>query len=89
MYWPSWTTSSKPIEEHPIMKNIALTILLIGIITTLLGGYNYMSQENTVEVGSLEITKKKSPFTRWSPMAGISLVVVGVGLLYYSAKKST
>jgi len=70
------------------MKTTATVILIIGILITLFAGYNYVTQEKVVEIGQLEITKKKNHIMDWSPAIGIVVILVGGGLLFYSAKKN-
>lgn len=70
------------------MKNTALGILFVGILITLFAGYNFVTQEKVVDIGQLEITKKKSHIMQWSPAVGIVVILVGGGLLFYSAKKN-
>ena len=70
------------------MKNTALGILFVGILITLFAGYNFVTQEKVVEIGQLEITKKKSHLMDWSPAVGVVVILLGGGLLFISAKKS-
>jgi hypothetical protein len=70
------------------MKNTALGILFIGILITLFAGYNFVTQEKVVEIGQLEITKKKNHLMDWSPAVGVVVMLLGGGLLFYSAKKN-
>lgn len=70
------------------MKTTATVILIIGILITIFAGYNFVTQEKVVEIGQLEITKKKSHIMQWSPAIGIVVMLIGGGLLFYSAKKA-
>lgn len=70
------------------MKNTALGILFVGILITLFAGYNFVTQEKVVEIGQLEITKKKNHVAQWSPAVGVVVMLLGGGLLFYSAKKN-
>lgn len=70
------------------MKTTAITILIIGILITVFAGYDFVTQENVVEIGQLEISKNKSHIMQWSPAVGIVVMLIGGGLLFYSAKKS-
>lgn len=70
------------------MKNTAIIILVIGILMTAFAGYNFVTQEKVVEIGQLEITKNKSHIMQWSPAIGVVVMLIGGGLLFYSAKKA-
>jgi hypothetical protein len=70
------------------MKTTAITILIIGILITVFAGYDFVTQENVVEIGQLEISKNKSHIMQWSPAVGIVVMLIGGGLLFYSAKKA-
>lgn len=70
------------------MKKAAMLILVLGVLITVFAGYNFVMQEKVVEIGQLEITKKKNNIMQWSPVIGIVVMLVGGGLLFYSAEKT-
>lgn len=71
------------------MKKVAIVLLFIGILATLFGGYRFATQEKVLEIGNLQLTKKKDHSLYWSPIVGIALVLAGAGLLYFGTKKGT
>jgi hypothetical protein len=71
------------------MKNTAIGILFVGILITLFVGCNFVTQEKIVEIGQLEITKKKSHIMEWSSAVGVVVMLIGGGLLFYSGKKAS
>ena len=70
------------------MKNVGLFIIAIGILATLLGGFNYVTKKKIVDVGNLEITTNKNHVMSWSPFIGIAVIILGVGVVLYSRKKA-
>jgi LPXTG-motif cell wall-anchored protein len=70
------------------MKNIGLFIIAIGILATLLGGFNYVTKKKIVDVGNLEITTNKNHVMSWSPFIGIAVIILGVGVVLYGRKKA-
>jgi len=67
-------------------KTIGLIILVIGLLMTLYTGFNYVTREKVVDLGSIEITKDKDHTASWSPFIGIGVMVIG-GVVYLSGKK--
>jgi len=70
------------------MKNVGLFIIAIGILATLLGGFNYVTKKKIVDVGNLEITTNKNHVMSWSPFIGIAVIILGVGVVLYGRKKA-
>jgi len=67
-------------------KTIGLMILVIGLLMTLYTGFNYVTREKVVDLGSVEITADKEHTASWSPFIGIGVMVIG-GVIYLSGKK--
>ena len=69
------------------MKKIGLFIIGIGIVVTLLGGFNYVTKKKIVDIGNLEITTNKNHVMEWSPYIGVAVIVLGIGVVLYGRKK--
>ena len=67
-------------------KTIGLVILVIGLIMTLYTGFNYVTREKVVDLGSIEITKDKDHSASWSPFIGLGVMVIG-GIVFLSGRK--
>ncbi|MCJ7553085.1 MAG: hypothetical protein MUO34_04300 [Ignavibacteriaceae bacterium] len=67
-------------------KTIGLIILAIGLIMTLYSGFNYITKEKVVDLGSIEITKDKDHTVNWSPFIGFGVIVIG-GVVFFAGKK--
>jgi uncharacterized membrane protein len=70
------------------MKNLGIVILVIGLIITLITGFNYVTKEKVVDVGDVEITMNKKHSVAWSPIAGIVVMLIGGGILLFGVKKT-
>jgi len=69
------------------MKNLGIGILVIGLIITLITGFNYVTREKVVDIGEVEITMNKNHSVAWSPLAGIVVMLIGGGILIFGVKK--
>lgn len=63
------------------MKNAGIILLIIGLLITLVTGFNYVTKEKIVEIGDIEITADRTHRVDWSPVAGIAVMVIG-GVVY-------
>lgn len=68
------------------LKTIGITIAAIGLLMTLYTGFNYVTREKVVDIGSVQITRDKEHTTSWSPIVGIGVMVIG-GAVFLSGKK--
>jgi LPXTG-motif cell wall-anchored protein len=67
-------------------KTIGIVILVIGLLMTLYTGFNYVTREKIVDLGSVEITADKEHTASWSPLIGIGIMVIG-GVVFIMGKK--
>lgn len=70
------------------MKKIGLIILIIGLAITLFTGFKYITREKVVDIGELQITRDKTNSVSWSPLIGVSVMVVGAGIFLFGTKKT-
>ena len=68
-------------------KTIGLIIVAIGLLMTLYTGFNYVTKEKVVDIGSVEITADKDHTASWSPFIGIGIMVIGGVVFLYGKKK--
>ena len=68
-------------------KTIGLIIIAIGLIMTLYTGFNYVTKEKIVDIGSVEITADKDHTASWSPFIGIGIMLIGGVVFLYGKKK--
>jgi hypothetical protein len=69
------------------MKNIAALAFFAGFLLTLFAGFNFVTREKVVDIGSVEIFANKNHSFAWSPILGIVLIVVGGGVYIGLNKK--
>jgi len=69
------------------MKTIGIVLMAIGLIGTLYTGFNYITKEKVVDIGSIEISANKNNRMRWSPILGVVFIAVGAGVYLMSSKK--
>jgi len=69
------------------MKKIGIIILLLGLGLTLFTTITYFTKEKVVDVGKVEITRKKPHHLNWSPFIGIAVMGIGGVVLWQTNKK--
>lgn len=69
------------------MKILGITILLIGLVITLITGFNYVTREKVMDIGDMEVTVNKNHSVAWSPIAGAIVMAIGGGILLFGVKK--
>lgn len=67
-------------------KTIGLGVLVIGFLLTIYTGFNYITEEKIIDIGSVKITKDKEHSVNWSPYIGIGMIALG-GVLFLTGKK--
>ena len=70
------------------MKNIGIALIVIGLIMTLVTGFNFVTREKVVDLGSVEITSRKNNPVRWSPIIGGVLLVTGIIIMVTNKNKN-
>lgn len=69
------------------MKNLGTALIVIGILMMLITGFNYVTKENVVNAGPIQINKKENHPVQWSPIVGGVLLAAGL-ILSLSKRKS-
>ncbi|WP_026474207.1 hypothetical protein [Alkaliflexus imshenetskii] len=69
------------------MKKAGIVILIVGVILTVFTSVIFFTKEKVVEIGSLEITRDKKHDLNWSPLIGVTAMVVGGVMIWLGAKK--
>jgi len=68
------------------MKKAGLFILAIGVILVLFSGFNFITKEKVVDIGSVEITHNKKHAFDWSPLTGVAVIAVGMGVYLFGKR---
>lgn len=71
-----------------IMRKIGLIIFVAGLIMTALSGFNLITREHILHIGSVHITAQKMHTFDWSPLLGVSVMMVGAGLSLFAQKNT-
>ena len=69
------------------MKKLGITLLIIGLIITLFTGFNFITREKVVDLGSVQISRDKNHYLNWSPVIGVVVMAVGGATLLFGNKK--
>lgn len=69
------------------MKTLAIIILAIGVLMTVITGFNLITKEKVVDLGTIEISKKESTPVYWSPITGMVLAGAGLVIFALSSRK--
>lgn len=69
------------------MKKAGFITFALGLLITVFTGLNYVTQEVVVESGNLNITRDSNHGFSWSPLIGIAVMCIGVGIFVGGFKK--
>ena len=70
-------------------RNIGIVLVIIGILMMIYTGFNYITSENVVDLGPLQINKNENHPVQWSPIVGGLLLAVGIVILATKKTKSS
>lgn len=68
-------------------KTLGIILIIIGSIMIAYTGFHYITTENVVDLGPIEINKEKKHFVQWSPFIGIAILIGGIIFLLLNKKK--
>ena len=68
-------------------KNFGFILIVIGVVMMIYTGFNYVTTEKVVDLGSVQINKEKNHFVEWSPIVGLILLVGGLIVVTTSRKR--
>jgi len=68
------------------MRMIAIVLLVVGALALVYGGFSYTRQTHDAKFGPLEISVTEKQRVNVPVWAGVTLVVVGAGLLLTQKK---
>jgi hypothetical protein len=69
------------------MKKNGIIVFAIGFVLTLLTSFDFTTKEKVVDMGSVEISANKNHRLQWSPIIGMSIMALGVGLMFVGNTK--
>lgn len=62
-------------------RAIGIIIVVIGFIMTIYTGFNYVTTEKVVDIGSVKINKEKNHPIQWKPIVGVIVMIGGVVII--------
>lgn len=69
------------------MKNLGIVLVIIGITMMIITGFDFVTEKEVADVGSIEITREKSHPIEWSPLIGAVTLVGGIVIVALSGNK--
>jgi len=70
------------------MKNLGIVLIVIGLVMTVITGFNVVTKKKVVDLGALEINKEEKTPIYWSPVLGGVLLVSGIAITLIGRKKA-
>ena len=70
------------------MKNLGIVLIVVGLLMTLITGFNVVTKKKVVDIGPLEINKEEKTPIYWSPILGGVLLISGIAITLISRKKA-
>lgn len=67
-------------------NSLGMFLIAVGLVMMIYTGFNYVTTENVVDIGSLQINKDTSHPIRWSPIIGLGLFIGGILIMIVGRK---
>jgi hypothetical protein len=62
-------------------KILGATLIVLGLIGLLWGGFSYTTQKNVIDLGPIEATREKTHHIPVPPIAGAVSMIAGIAFL--------
>lgn len=69
------------------MRTTGILLLIIGLVMTIFSGFTLITKEDVVEVGPLDVDRKKETPVYWSPITGVVIAAAGMGAMAFGKRK--
>jgi hypothetical protein len=69
------------------MKKTGIILLIIGLIITLFTGFTFITRNNVIDLGKVQITAAKEDRIEWPPIIGLMIMAIGGGLFLGASVK--
>lgn len=69
------------------MKNVGIIIFVLGFALTVFTAFSFFTKEKVVDLGNVEITRKKEHRLTISPLIGIAVMGLGGIILWQANNK--
>ena len=69
-------------------RTLAIVIVVVGIAMMVYNGFNFVTNEKVVNLGTIKISQEKNHPVQWSPVVGIVLLVGGLVIIVRDKRKT-
>jgi len=69
-------------------RTLGIVIVVVGIAMMVYNGFNFVTNEKVVNLGTIEISQEKNHPVQWSPVVGIVLLVGGLVIIVRDKRKT-
>lgn len=70
-----------------MLKIVGIILLVLGIVVLVVPSISFTREEKVLDLGPIEATAQKRETVPLSPILGVSVLVVGAGLLAFGATR--
>jgi len=70
------------------MKNLGIILIVVGLVMTVITGFNVVTKKKVVDLGAVEINKEEKTPIYWSPVLGGVLLIGGIVITLMGRKKA-
>jgi hypothetical protein len=69
------------------MKNLGIVLIVVGLIMTVVTGFNVVTKKKVVDLGAIEVNKEEKTPIYWSPVLGGILLASGIAITLIGRKR--
>jgi hypothetical protein len=69
------------------MRTIGILLIVVGLIGVIWGGFSYVKDRDTTDLGPIHLTMETKDRVSIPPMIGVAALVVGGLLVFRSTRK--
>ena len=69
-------------------RTLGIVIVVVGIAMMVYNGFNFVTNEKVVNLGTIKISQEKNHPVQWSPVVGIVLLVGGLVIIVRDKRKT-
>jgi uncharacterized membrane protein YidH (DUF202 family) len=63
------------------MRYLGIILIILGGLMMIYTGFNYVTKEKVVDLGTIEVNKEKNHPVQWSPIVGAIMLVGGISVI--------
>jgi LPXTG-motif cell wall-anchored protein len=70
-----------------MMKNLGILLIVLGVVALFYTGFSFTTKEKVVDLGPIQIDRKKEHSVNWPPILGVLMLIGGIAFIATSRKK--